>query len=83
MAFEKYDDNKLIKTAKNMKTIVIVFGVIWLVIITFLVGTQIYSAEKGNFKFISMVPILVGPITMLPIYINYQNFKKEIKKRGL
>lgn len=83
MGFDKYDDAKLIKTAKNMKTVVIVFGIIWLLIISFLFGTQIFAAEKENFKLTTMVPILVGPITMLPIYLNYQNFKKEIKRREL
>ncbi|WP_350292163.1 hypothetical protein [uncultured Croceitalea sp.] len=83
MDFNKYDDAKLIKTAKSMKTVVIVFGIIWLLIISFLIGTQIYAAEKEDFKLTTLIPILVGPITMLPIYMNYQNFKKEIKRREL
>ncbi|GMN09234.1 hypothetical protein MTsPCn9_03100 [Croceitalea sp. MTPC9] len=83
MGFDKYDDAKLVKTAKSLKTIVIAFGIIWLVIITILIGTQIYAMKKDSFNIAMIVPILVGPITMLPIYINYQNFKKEIERRGL
>ena len=83
MSLEKYDDAKLVKTAKGIKTIVLVFGIIWLIIISFLLGTQIYATENDNFKLSLIVPILVGPVTMLPIYMNYKNFKKEIKRRNL
>jgi hypothetical protein len=83
MGFDKYDDAKLVKTAKSMKTIAIAFGITWLVLITILIGTYIYSAEKGDFKLINTIPVLAGTVTMLPLYINYLNFKKEIKRRQL
>ena len=81
MGFKNYDNAKLVKTVKSLKTILIVFVIIWLAIIAFLIATQIYTAQKGDFNISTIIPFLVGPITLLPIYINYQNAKKEFQSR--
>lgn len=83
MGLEKYDDQKLLKTTKSLKTVLMVLAVTWLAIFAFYIGTQIYAAEKGNFQFMTAVPFIVGPITLLPVFMSYQNFKKEVAKRGL
>lgn len=82
MGFKNYDNAKLTKTIKSLKAILIAFVLIWLVIIAFSIGTQIYAAEKEDFNISAFIPFLVGPITLLPIYINYQNAKKELQSRN-
>ncbi|NKI32685.1 hypothetical protein [Croceivirga thetidis] len=83
MGFEKYDDEKLVKTTKGLKTVLIALGIIWIALLAFYVGTLLYSVEKGNFQFATAVPFIVGPVTLLPVFLNYKNFKKEIERRGL
>jgi len=82
MGFKNYDNAKLSKTVKSLKTILIAFVIIWIIIIAFLIGTQIYAAKKGDFNISMIIPFLVGPITLLPIYINYQKAKKELESRN-
>ena len=83
MAFEKYDNAQLSKMVKSLRTINIVFAIIWLGVIAFFIGTQIYASNKGGLSIITAVPFIAGPITILPIYMTYKNAKKELSQRKL
>lgn len=83
MAFEKYDDEKLLKTAKSLKIVLLALCIVWALLIAFFIGTQIYAIENDQFSFANSVPFFAGIITMLPVYVSYKNCKNELKKRGL
>ena len=73
-----YTTEELNKKHKSAKGALIGFLIIWAVII---VGLIILYLNTNNIKMATLTPIFILPITLLPIFINYNNLSKELKSR--
>ena len=69
---------ELIKKHKFTKTIAIAFFTIWILVIFIFIGLNIYK----DLPFAINTPIIILPVTMLPIFINYMNLNNELKSRN-
>lgn len=80
--FASFTDEKLLKTQKLLKGILIGFGIIFLISI----GVITYLIMNKGFDKISiptLLPLFILPITLSPALINLSLINKEIKTRSI
>ena len=71
MAFEKYSDEKLLATKKTIKVLLRTLVIIWLVLLI------------GFLVFVFFFQKFVGPVTVLPLYLQNNLISKELQNRDL
>ena len=81
-SYEKLTDEELIKKRDLFKGVTIGFGILVLLAIAVL-GYLMGLNGLRNTSISVVIPIMVLPITYMPLIINYSLLKKEIKARGL
>ena len=81
-SYEKLTDEELIKKRDLFKGVTIGFGILVFLAIAVL-GYLMGLNGLRNTSISVVIPIMVLPITYMPLMINYSLLKKEIKERGL
>lgn len=75
-------NEKLIKRRDLFKGFLIGIGIVWLLMIAFVV--YIYTTkDTSNLPFIVFLPIFILPVTLTPLFINVGLLNKEVKSRKL
>lgn len=83
MGFETYSDEKLLASKKRVKAILWVLILIWSILITAYLVFVIFFQKSENFAPITIMPFLVGPLTLLPIVQQNTKLNKETRRRKL
>ena len=79
---EELTDEKLMKQRDLLKGVGIGFAIIYLIAITVLIYVFSLRGTK-NFSIATLLPLIVLPVTFLPIVISFSAVNKEIKSRNL
>lgn len=75
-------NEKLIKRRDLFKGFLIGIGIVWLLMIAFVI--YIYTTkDTSNFSFVVFLPIFILPVTLMPLFINVGMLNKEVKARNL
>ena len=75
-------NEKLIKRRDVFKGILIGIGIVWLLMISFVI--YVYATQDtSNFSFVVFLPIFILPVTLTPLFINVGMLNKEVKSRNL
>lgn len=75
-------DEKLIKRRDLLKGFLIGIGIVWLLMIAFVI--YIFTTkDTSDFNFVVFFPIFILPVTLMPLLINVGMLNKEIKLRNL
>jgi hypothetical protein len=75
-------NEKLIKRRDLFKGVVIGFGIIFIIMIAFLIYLFTTKGSK-NIPIATLVPIFSLPVTMTPVFITLASLNKEVKARNL
>ena len=81
-SYEKLTNEVLLKKRDLLKGVTIGFGILFLLAIAAL-GYLIGSNGFKNTSIAVFIPIIILPFTYMPLIINYNLLKKEIKLRSL
>ena len=79
---EELTDEKLMKQRDLLKGVGIGFAIIYLIAIAVLIYVFSLRGTK-NFSIATLLPLIVLPVTFLPIVISFSAVNKEIKSRNL
>lgn len=75
-------NEKLIKRRDLLKGFLIGIGIVWLLMIAFVI--YIFNTkDTSDFNFVMFLPIFILPVTLTPLLINVGMLNKEIKSRNL
>jgi len=73
---------KLIKRRDLLKGFLIGIGIVWLLMIAFVI--YIFATrDTSKFSFVVFMPIFILPVTLIPLLINVGLLNKEVKSRKL
>lgn len=79
---EELTDEKLMKQRDLLKGVGIGFAIIYLIAIAVLIYVFSLRGTK-NFSIATLLPLIVLPVTFLPIVISFSAVNKEIKSRNI
>ena len=79
---EELTDEKLMKQRDLLKGVGIGFAIIYVIAIAVLIYVFNLRGTK-NFSIATLLPLIVLPVTFLPIVISFSAVNKEIKSRNL
>ena len=79
---EELTNEKLLKQRDLLKGVGIGFAIIYLIAIAVLIYVFSLRSTK-NFSIATLLPLIVLPVTFLPIVISFSAVNKEIKSRNL
>lgn len=81
-SLSELSNDKLIKRRDLFKGVLIGIGLVWLLMIAFVI--YIYTTkDTTNFSFVVFLPIFILPVTLTPLFINVGMLNKEVKSRDL
>jgi cation transporter-like permease len=75
-------NEKLLKRRDLFKGVVIGFGIIFIIMIAFLIYLFAAKGSK-NVPIATLIPIFSLPVTMTPVFITLASLNKEVKARNL
>ena len=83
MSNEKIDSMPEAKLIKRKKFIVFIIGICIGLFLVFLVLLFMLISKDDSRDFVILVPGLILPIIILPLYVSLRRFNAELKKRQL